>query len=220
MVTEYQYSDGSTDFTIPSEGKTAAPGGQLLHLYHYKHFKVMEKRENRGGDAVAGRGIGAVPTAYEITAMTANQDEARQLGLSEDEVRASSTQALSDRVSAQRRDSLGKGTGAGDWRENERLRAEQHGGPYYHTHVGRVEAFRLSAHVRHAHGEELGDGLTASSDLVQRHQELHAALELERTRASRAQDPGYKDPGLGMSDWRDQQVLEVADVPRVPAPSD
>jgi len=217
MVTEFKYKDGHSDFTIPSEGRKAESGGQLFHVYHYKHFKLLEKRENRGGDALTGRGIGAVPTAYEITAMTGNKDDMAQLGMSEEEMRSHTTSELSERVNARRVQSLEAGTGAGDWRENERLRAVEHGGPYYHTHVGRVEGFRLTAHLTHAHGMDFSpaprgaEKAWRAEELVQRHQEYHAALELERTRASRAQDPGYKEPAE--SDWRDQTVVEVGDVP-------
>jgi hypothetical protein len=212
-VAEYQQKDGSIKvygFDRP-DGKPpwlgGHPTGQLVRAWHYKHFRVAEKRERRGGDAVTGRGMGAIPTAYEITAMTANQDELAMLGITEDQARAMSTQALTDRVLRVRETAVEAGEGADSWAFKEKMRALDNGGPYEHTHMLRLEDFQLKPHLMHAHG--IDPMQTADSRKMQ-HDEAHARMVLEKTQRSRAADPGHQEPKE--TDWRDQTVVEVGEI--------
>jgi hypothetical protein len=209
-VAEYQQADGTIKvYGFDREdgdwqGPDAHPTGRLFRAWHYKCFRVSEKRERRGGDAVSGRGMGAIPTAYEITALTANQDELAMLGISEEQAKTMNTQALTDRVMEARRQAAESGEGADSWVFKEKQRAADKGGPYDHTHMIKLEDFQLKPHLLYAHGVE---PLASAGGRQHQHAEIHAKMALEKTQASRRQDPGYAEPRE--SDWRDQTVVEV-----------
>lgn len=65
-------------------------------------FKAEQKHLIRGGDPIRGRRMGDIPTAYEIAALTANQDDLTFLGISEAEARKMNTRQLTTAVEAQR----------------------------------------------------------------------------------------------------------------------
>lgn len=78
------------------------PGSRILRACHYKDDKFHAKRKARGGDAITGRGIGLIPTAYDIAKMTANADDLAWMGISEEDAKAMSTQELETRVRTKR----------------------------------------------------------------------------------------------------------------------
>lgn len=75
---------------------------KLVGVRHYRCFKAEEKHIIRGGDPIRGRRMGNIPTAYEIAAMTANQDDLAFLGISEAEARKFNTRQLTEAVEHQR----------------------------------------------------------------------------------------------------------------------
>lgn len=207
--------DGKLNIVDP---KAPKPTGRLSRMWHYKCFRLSEKREARGGDAITGRGMGNIPTAYEIGKLTANQDELKQMGLSEEEARKTNTAEFSQRVKEQRAAAQAAGTGAEDQAFKEKQRAEAAGGPYPHRHAtGQIERHRIRAHLEFAHGVDSAEFTDkAHEELLQLHNETHAREVAEAKRKEREADPGYKEPGLGTSDWRHQEVRDVEELP-VPA---
>jgi hypothetical protein len=187
--------------------------GPLKRCYHYKCFMIVWKAENRGGLSMSGAGVGHTPTAYEITALSANQDELALLGLTPEQAAAMSTEDLTRRVMDNRGD--GGASSEAFWRSREKRRAEEKGGPYAHTHSVDLVDYQLKTHLPYAHGIS---PMASADSRNRQHAEAHARLALEATQAARAADPGYNEPVD--SDWRDQTQLEVSDVPRADTPAD
>jgi hypothetical protein len=168
-IAEYQQEDKSIELygwdreagKLPMFG--GKPKGRLVAMMHYKCFRFHEKRYLRGGDHVTGRGIGSIPTAYEVGALTANLDELKALGLTEEEARAVNTREFSERAAKLREEAKEKGLNTESWEFKRRIREEA------------------------------------------------AKHRQEQIAADRAQDPGHQEPTE--SDWRDQQVMDVSDVP-------
>lgn len=208
----YQQSDGATrtygwdrpDGLIAACGGT--PTGRLLHVYHYKCYCVSVKHDG-DGDVTHGTITGRIPTAYEITAMTANLDELAMLGLTEEQARGMTTKALTDRVTQTLKAAMESGTGASDWAFKERHRAEEKGGPYAHRHHVALQDFQLRPHLLYAHGE---DPMKSETSRRLRHDEVHAVAAADEIRTARQSDAGYSP--RGESDWRTQFVAEVGDL--------
>lgn len=153
MVVEYLQADGTVrlhGYGMP-DGPIGTASGQMVTGRHSKCFWIAKKREAKG-DEVTGRVVSGTPTAYDISEMVLNRDEAAALGLTPDQARERSTVQLSRRLDGIRAiaDRLGKGVG--DPTVQEAYLAEQHGGPYPHEHHHRLDTYQLLAHLRYAHG--------------------------------------------------------------------
>lgn len=203
MIVEYTQPDGSVKvfgFGMP-DGPVSEATGRLLRAYHHKHFWVVRKREQRG-DAVTGRVLSGIPTGYDIAGLVLTRDEAGALGLSEGEARAQGTAYLTARLDALRAVAARIGKPVGDPYVQEALRADEHGGPYPHSHHLALGTYQLLAHLHHAHGRERVD---AGAQAL--HNELHAQAALAGTQRARLADPGHADPGE--RDWRGQAVADI-----------
>lgn len=97
-------STGQIVVSCAFEGIAEPPSGDrtIVGTRHYKCYKAEQKHMIRGGDSIRGRRMGNIPTAYEIAAMTANQDDLTLLGLSEEEARKHSTRQITEMVEHQR----------------------------------------------------------------------------------------------------------------------
>lgn len=216
-ITTYRKPNGEeVDVGFDREVRVAEPGWKIVRIAHYKHYRTAEKREKRGGDPVTGRGMGAIPTAYEVSDISQNQTDLERQGIAVED--AKTTQYLSDRVSGMRKDAIEWGTGTDDWKHKERTRAEEHGGPYDHKHYSKFDIpAHLLAHLEFAHGWSGEDEPEAS------HSQLHAQMAQRQIEESRAQDKGDRpvtEADEAKSDWRDQQVVEASAVPEVLRPED
>jgi hypothetical protein len=195
--------------------KEPPKGASLISASHYKHFKVAVKRESRGGDAVTGRGMGSIPTAYDIGKLTANKDELALLGLTEEQARSLNTRELSERVAAQRVQAREAGTGVQDWKLQEKLRAEKNGGPSSHTHAARLEDFQLEAHLQYSHGIV---PMASAGSRHQQHSEAHARAAQQATQQSRAQDPGRSGEVESKMQWPGGETV-TSEVGELPVPT-
>lgn len=205
--TDHAQAGQQIEVGFDREYKTAPPNAKLVKAYHFKCYKIAEKRENRGGDAVTGRAMGSIPTAYEIGQLTMNESELELLGLSVEEAKGMDTASFTKRVQEQRIRAKELGTGVQDWRFQEWERAREHDGPYYHAHTMPIADFKLEVHLHAAHGVTPAEQLTSLGGKRGQHNEAHAKMELEKTQASRSQDPGYNPPHE--ADWREQKVMEL-----------
>lgn len=192
MIVEYRQSDGTTKifgYTMP-DGPLSNATGQIVRAWHFKHFHVQRKREARG-DAVTGRVLNGIPTGYEI----ADTD----------------TREMSERLDRLHDVARRIGKAVGDPMVAEAYAAEEHGGPYPHSHHLRMEIYQLLAHLKYAHGQGLyGAKKALSQDSHLYHDELHAAMVCKQVRAAREEDPSYTDPPE--RDWRDQSVLDIEEI--------
>ncbi len=196
LIAEYTQPDGTTvvfGFQM-SAGELSAATGVLVRGWHNRCYHIVRKRAARG-DAVTGRVLsGAVPTGYDLAAGA---------GTAPLSARLAQLQAVATRI----------GKAVGDPAVTEALRADEHGGPYPHTHPMRLDTYQLRAHLRYGHGSD-PDGQSAGLHTV--HDEAHARAVLDATRAARAADPGHHPPEE--SDWRRQLVVDAADLTLDPTP--
>lgn len=206
MIVEYRQPDGSIKIFGygMADGPLTKATGQIVKAYHHKHFHVVRKREQRG-DAVTGRVLAGIPTGYDIGNLVQSREEFEALGLTEDEARARGTAYLSARLDTLRAVATRIGKGVGDGTVLEAFWADEHGGPYRHSHHLRLDMYQLRAHLVYAHGVPQ-HGLTGMP-LQDAHDELHARAALEQTWAARGADPGHVEPAE--RDWRDQAVAEI-----------
>jgi hypothetical protein len=209
MVVEYQQVDGSTQlFGLSAPGgPLSGATGQILRGWHSRCYHAARKREARG-DAVTGRVLTGAPTSYQIGGMVLTKEDLDLLGLTEDEARERSTGFLGDRLQRLRDVAHRVGKAVGDPGVMEAFRAEEHGGPYDHSHNLPMDAYQLREHIRYAHGVDFQAlGLVL---LPRYHHELHAAARLEKTRALRDADPGHQPPTE--QDWRQQLATDIEDI--------
>lgn len=103
MVTLYTLKTGEVLVSNPSVGEhlsaqQAKAKGQVrkVQVAHFKCHMVGEKVKRRTADD--GSLVGNMPTAYEISAMTMNRDEAEDAGLTVEEAMANNTAELSTRA--------------------------------------------------------------------------------------------------------------------------
>ncbi len=210
MVVEYTQPDGSVRIFgyMMEAGPLNTATGKMLRGYHHKCFWTIRKREARG-DAVTGRVLYGVPTAYEIGNLVMSREERNALGLSEDETGSRGTAYLTERLDRLRAVARGIGKGVGDATVLEAWWAEEHGGPYPHTHHLPLELYQLRAHLLYAHGAEQAVG-AARGGVRELHDLLHARAANAGIGAARADDPGYSAPTE--RDWREQVVEEVTNL--------
>ncbi len=189
MIVEYRQGDATTRIFghLMSDGPLSAATGQLLRGWHHKCFHIVRKREAKG-DAVTGRvlGGGILPTGYDIAALVDDGD----------------TRVITDRLDEMRAVAQRVGKPVGDPAVTEAFRAEQHGGPYRHTHDLPMETYQLLHHLHHAHGINW-----VEADARGLHAELHARAALEQVTAGRDADPGHTP--TEESDWREQVVTDL-----------
>jgi hypothetical protein len=204
MIVEYTQPDGSTKIFgyMMSDGPLSAATGQLLRAWHFRHYHIQRKREQRG-DAVNGRILTGVPTGYDIGALVLTREQAAELGLSPEQARG--TAYLSQRLEELQALANRVGKSIGDGEVLEAFRAEEHDGPYRHSHHLPLEIYQLLAHLRYAHG--LDETQRSSAPAHTLHDELHARAALAATDAARRADPGHVDPPE--RDWREQTVIDV-----------
>lgn len=204
MVVEYRQADGSTKvfgYMMP-DGALSAATGQILHGWHHKCFHALRKREARGG-ALTGRVVTGIPTGYTIGALVLTREEFEALGLKRSDTdMQSSTAWISGRVEKLREVARRIGKNVGDPTVFEAFCAEEHGGPYSHTHHLRLEVYQLLAHLRHAHAyavTAIVPGQTAHS--------VHDHLHLLDARKA---DPGHIEPVE--RDWREPFHVELEEL--------
>jgi hypothetical protein len=209
-IVEYLQADGSTKifgYMMP-DGPLSAATGQILRAWHHKEFHVQRKREARG-DAVTGRVLNGVPTAYDIGSLALSREEFEALGLTEDQAREQGTAYLSARLDKLRDLARSIGKGVGDSTVLEAFWAEEHSGPYSHTHHLPLEIYQLRAHLQYAHGaspySEAG-----RVEIYALHNELHTRQALTAITAARDTDPGHTTPAE--HDWREQVVVDVQEL--------
>lgn len=218
-------------YTLSPEARAWATetGARIVEVYHSKHWHHRAKREMRGGDVVTGRNLGAETiTAYDIVKATMNRTEMVEAGLTEEDI-AKSTRGLQERADLIRAMAREAGTATGDWGIKERVRLMDHGGqPYFHSHSLRLKDFQLTTHLLYAHGVRVAsqpltkdavvlsifpDLTTQTEDPREFHDRRHVQMTREALEKHKAADPGEGEHGS--ADWRDQEVLEVRDVPEV-----
>lgn len=207
MIVEYTQSDDTVavfGYQMPHGPLTAATG-RLLRGYHHKCFWLIRKREHRSGDAVNGRSLTGVPTAYEIGDLVITRDEADALGLTDEQVRARSTSYLTDRLTALRELARELGKGVGDPEVFEAYQAQLHGGPYPHTHHLPLDLYQLRLHLDWAHDAETVH--LTPPQLHALHGQLHATAAQQAAQAERDSDPGHVEPAE--RDWRVQHVIDL-----------
>lgn len=222
MIVEYQQADGSVKvfgFGQP-EGPVNKATGRLLRAHHFKCYAVSIKREGRGGDAVTGRNMGHIPTAYEIGFMTANIDDLKAMGMTEEEARAKSTDSLEKQWSEGRALARELGLGADSWDVKEAFRAKERGdlkkredgtyigAEYEHKHIAPVEGFQLRPHLLYAHGLEF-DSSISRAELRHEHDGRHAMMALAKIQASREEDPGEVVTGRVEREWPAAKPIEA-----------
>lgn len=203
MIVEYEQDDGSSKifgYSMP-DGPLTRATGQILRAYHHKCFWTIRKREHRGD---TGRILDGVPNAYQIGDLMVRKDEAEALGLTDQELRDRGTAFLADRLHELRELARAVGKGVGDATVAEAFKAQQHGGPYVHTHHLPLDLYQLTAHLVHAHGEQDEQHPVKLHAL---HGILHARSALDATRRERALDSGHREPVD--RDWREQHVTDV-----------
>jgi hypothetical protein len=216
-------------YEIPPEGRAWAQetGARIAEVYHSKHWHHRAKREMRGGDVVTGRNLGNQGfTAYDIEVATMNRTEMEEAGLTEEDL-ARGTRRLQERADLIRAMAKAAGTATGDWGIKERVRLMDHDGqPYYHAHHTRLKDFQLKSHLLYAHGIQVaGQPLTEDAVVRERieltddprtyHEQRHMVMAREQLEQYKSEDPGDTPAGENKNDWRDQEVLEVKDVPEV-----
>lgn len=185
----YRQTDGtSVEVGFDREVREKPAGARLLWIEHYKCFLIRVKKESRAD----------VSRKQHVASWDQVDDD------------VPGTRALAAKMAETRQMELEAGYGKTSWSELEKARAAEHGGPYDHEHPRFVAHYQLAAHLYHAHGIE--PNIDMARQRVQ-HDESHAALSLARTRAAREADPGHVERGLGTSDWRDQEVWDVQDLP-------
>lgn len=192
MICEYQQSDGTIKIYgfMMSDGPLNKATGRLVRGWHHKHYHQLRKRTAKG-DAVTGRVMPSIPTAYDIATGQGIERLEELRGAVAD------MQALAREV----------GKPVGDPHVHEAYQARQHGGPYDHEHTMRLESYQLLGHLQYAHGwTRLPSGYD-KRPLAEQHAELHALAAQQRTQAARQHDPGHVDPED--RDWRDQHVAEL-----------
>jgi hypothetical protein len=206
MIVEYSQPDGTVKIFgyMMSDGPLGAATGRMLRGYHSKCFWVLRKREQKG-NAVSGRVLSAMPTAYEIGDLVLTADEVAALGLTPEQAREQSTASLAEHIDKLRELSRSVGKPIGDPAVQEARLASERGGPYPHTHHLPLDAYQLRPHLHYAHGLDLpplsGAGYQAT------HDEVHAITAMEQIEADRAADLGYQQPRE--SDWREHVVADV-----------
>lgn len=211
-IVEYLQADGSTKIFgyMMTDGPLTVATGQILRAYHHKHYHMARKREGRG-DAVTGRVLNGVPTAYDIGSLALSREEFEALGLTEDQAREQGTAYLSARLEKLRDLARSIGKGVGDGTVLEAFWAEENGGPYSHTHHLPLEVYQLHAHLQFAHGGEAhGPMQGVRRHIHTLHNELHAKQALTAITAARDTDPGYTTPAE--HDWREQVAVDVQEL--------
>ncbi len=191
MIVDYLQADQTVKtfgYMMP-DGPLTEATGRILRGYHHKCFWIRRKREARG-DAVTGRVVGWLPSGYQI----------------DDLVHDAGTRKVSAQIDVLREVARRVGKGVGDPTVTEAYRAEQHGGPYPHSHEFRLDTYQLGAHLRYAHGTDV----TGTEGWHALHEQLHARAALDATTVSRAADIGHTDQTE--ADWRSQLVLDAADL--------
>lgn len=209
MVVEYIQADGSVKLFgyMMADGPLTTATGQLLHAFHWKCLHIVRKREARG-DAVTGRAaLGGVPTGYDISAAVLTRDEFEALGISMDEAR-DRTAGLTARVTLLREVARRIGKGVGDATVLEAFWADEHSGPYPHSHHLRLEVYQLRAHLLYAHGYDFTTATRAGVHII--HDELHAKAAAVHTAAVRAADAGHTD--TAERDWRPHVAVDIDDI--------
>lgn len=203
MIVEYAQPDGTTKIFgyMMADGPLTTATGQILRAWHHKHFHIQRKREQRG-DAVTGRVLTGIPTGYEIGDLVLTREEAGALGFTEEQARERGTAHLSAQLQRLHEVAARIGKRVGDPYAHEAFWADQHHGPYPHTHHLRLETYQLLAHLHYAHGF---DWVEVGAQGV--HNELHAQETLAQAQAARLADPGHIDPPE--RDWRDQAVVDI-----------
>jgi hypothetical protein len=211
-VTAYGFGQKAGSLDAPDKGK-------MVRVFHFKHYQIALKREGRGGDAVTGRGMGAIPTAYDVHLMTANADDLKALGVTEEEARQHSTAFLTEQVQKMKNLAADIGSGADSWDVKELYRAIEKGVAsksvgvwisegYDHKHTKPIENFRLHSHLNYAHGVTM-DPSTPSRELAELHGQLHAKMSQRATVADREQDPGEDVPNRTVREWPAAQPIEA-----------
>lgn len=201
MIVEYQQDDGSIKvfgFGM-SDGPLTAATGRLLRCFHYRCYWVSKKREARG-DRVTGRVVPGTPTAYDIGKYILSADDVAEQRLTPDQVRDRSTLHLSARLARLREIAQQLGRTVGDAAVQEAQLAEQHAGPYPHTHTHRLDMVQLVAHLRYAHGVD------TANDAHAHHELLHAQAANTARHRARAAD-GESEPPV--RDWRTQHTTNL-----------
>lgn len=208
LIVEYRQPDGTTKvfgYQMP-DGPLAKATGQIVAGWHGKCFWVVRKREQRG-DAVTGRVLNGIPTGYDIGNLVLSREEFDALGLTVQQARAQGTAYLSARLEQLRAVARRIGKSVGDATVAEALRADEHGGPYPHSHHLRLDTYQLRAHLTYAHGQPATGGAAAGTPLQDVHDLLHARAGLDQVRAARGDDPGHTEPAE--RDWRDQATADL-----------
>jgi hypothetical protein len=210
MIVEYRQPDASTIlFGLGTPGgPLSGATGQILRGWHSKCFHVVRKREQRG-DTVTGRVLAGLPSGYDLAAMVLTREDLESLGLSEDQARERGTAYLTQRLDRLRAIAHRVGKAIGDAAVMEAFRAEEHGGPYPHTHDLQMDHYHLREHLRYAHGIDF-DAL-GLLPLPRHHNELHAtARRADAIQAGRATDPGHRAPRE--TDWRPAVAVDVEQI--------
>lgn len=169
MVAEYSQDDGTTvlfGHEMPA-GPMSDATGRLLQGWHLRCFHARRRREARG-DAVTGRVLGG-PSGYTVT-VTA--EDVLALGLTPEQA-SQWTVELAARLAQLRQVARSIGKGVGDSTVLEVFRAQEHGGPYLHTHHLPLDTYQLLAHLEWAHGAAFEPGGPTAR---QRHDALHAQM--------------------------------------------
>ncbi len=189
MICAYTQPDGATrifGYLMP-DGPLTEATGRLAKGWHHKCYHQLRKREARG-NAVTGRVIPGMPTAYEAnlgTALDGLRDAVAEI------------KALAREV----------GKPVGDPHVHEAYQAKQHGGPYPHTHTMPLDAYQLLGHLHYAHGKPRAPQGHDKRPLAEQHAELHAQAAQQGASAARIHDPGHDEPVD--QDWREQRVAEL-----------
>jgi len=192
MICEYQQRDGTAKvfgYMMPA-GPLIEATGRLARGWHHKCWHIVRKRSAKG-DAVTGRVLPAIPTAYEIAT---GEGVERVAALRE---AVADMQALAREV----------GKPVGDPHVHEAHQAKLHGGPYEHTHTMRLDSYQLLGHLTYAHGTNRTASGRSKLPLHEEHDQLHAQAAQRRTELARTEDPGYAEPIE--HDWREQRVAEL-----------
>jgi len=208
MIADYM-KDGQVKtygFMAP-DGPLSAAKGTVVHVYHFKCWQILRKREARGGDMRSGRLLGTdvVPSAYDIGRLMMNRDDMEQMGLSEEEAREQTTAQFTERANEIRKSAQDAGAAVEEVAERERRHAVEKGGPYEHTHYGAIDRQRLEAHLLWAHGHVAEDRSYGYMGVT--HGQLHALMTQYAKQQERQADPGHQEPEE--RDWREQFVTDI-----------
>lgn len=195
-------------FMAPDGPLTAVPeDATLLHVYHFKCWQILRKREARGGDMNTGRLLGTdvVPSAYDIGRLVVNRDDLYEMGLTEDQAREQTTRKFTERAAEIRKLAQEAGAAVEEIAERERRQAVEHGGPYEHTHYSSIDRQRLESHLLWAHGHVAETRSYGYMGVT--HGELHALMAQIAKQREREADPGHQEPEE--RDWREQFVTDI-----------